>query len=566
MQHACSRWLLHPAQVAQLLWQHSRHYALPRAHHLMRFTTGSSICTFSFRPATQALASLWGVAAYGRPTLPVGALLEMTGAVAALLLPDGNRPDWSLLTSVSAPSLLEVEEPTAASAVECAVTPRTGVLALGSCSASSQIAVHLMARMASLAARSASSRDVPASPASGMLAAIVHQPQTAPLDALAAVAQPPPHATDGFLLSPAVLQAGFTHSACGVPVALGSALLPTMAAAADAAVVGASGSALVSGAARVAAVENVQYKPAIQLAASPDNVKLSEVLYGVEWQAANSVPATLGTAAVAAAQRPLRTARALRSRHPLAPLQLSQVASVAAADVVRVLHSHRTVLQKSFAVHAAGSLPAVPQPGGSGVPAVGVAAVAGVLKNLPFELPFITAQLLDSDAANAQQRDGRAYALSSTPLPGDLAADLYGVAVRGGVLFRPRLSYRNPLPDGGGAALQRLSSTFMVTGGLGGLGLLTASWMAGLGAPSLLLLSRSGLASNAADAVLITQCPALMSVAKCDVSISEDARQAVAVAHTLSWPLGGIMHAAGLQVGCCACLCCRWLALPHSAN
>jgi protease-4 len=92
-------------------------------------------------------------------------------------------------------------------------------------------------------------------------------------------------------------------------------------------------------------------------------------------------------------------------------------------------------------LHTTGSLPAQHQLAPA-QPAVGAAAIAGVMKSLPYEMPFMSSQLLDTEASSSSSGAGsRAYAMSAAPLAASLQADLYGVAARGGALHRPLLMY-----------------------------------------------------------------------------------------------------------------------------
>lgn len=81
---------------------------------------------------------------------------------------------------------------------------------------------------------------------------------------------------------------------------------------------------------------------------------------------------------------------------------LSQAAVRASAAMLRLLQTHKTALpQKAFALHSAGAtagtLTAV-APGKAAGP-MAAAAVLGVLKGLPYELPSLTAAPIDADSA-----------------------------------------------------------------------------------------------------------------------------------------------------------------------
>ncbi|MEU5537967.1 SDR family oxidoreductase [Streptomyces sp. NPDC020362] len=99
--------------------------------------------------------------------------------------------------------------------------------------------------------------------------------------------------------------------------------------------------------------------------------------------------------------------------------------------------------------------------------------------------------------------------------------------------------------DEGPAGL-RPDRTYLVTGGLGGLGLVTARKLAALGARHLTLVSRSGRATEEASPVLADlAADAEIDVVRADVSRAEDVERLVRHLAAGPYPLGGIVHAAG---------------------
>ena len=93
----------------------------------------------------------------------------------------------------------------------------------------------------------------------------------------------------------------------------------------------------------------------------------------------------------------------------------------------------------------------------------------------------------------------------------------------------------------------RGDATYLITGGLGGLGLACAQWLAGLGARHIVLLGRSAPTGHAA-----TQIEALRStgvsvkLAACDISSATDVAEVLAQIAEQLPPLRGILHAAGV--------------------
>jgi acyl transferase domain-containing protein/NAD(P)-dependent dehydrogenase (short-subunit alcohol dehydrogenase family) len=92
----------------------------------------------------------------------------------------------------------------------------------------------------------------------------------------------------------------------------------------------------------------------------------------------------------------------------------------------------------------------------------------------------------------------------------------------------------------------RAEATYLVTGGLGGLGLAVAQWLVAQGARHLVLLGRSAPAS-AAQAVLggLEQAGARVVVTRADVSDSRQLGAVLADAARELPPLRGVVHAAG---------------------
>ncbi|WP_030791471.1 type I polyketide synthase [Streptomyces sp. NRRL S-920] len=92
----------------------------------------------------------------------------------------------------------------------------------------------------------------------------------------------------------------------------------------------------------------------------------------------------------------------------------------------------------------------------------------------------------------------------------------------------------------------RPDRTYLVTGGLGGLGLVTARKLVSLGARHLTLVSRGGRATEEAAPVLAELSErAEVSVVRADVSSADDVRNLAAGLAAGPHPVGGVVHAAG---------------------
>jgi acyl transferase domain-containing protein/acyl carrier protein len=93
----------------------------------------------------------------------------------------------------------------------------------------------------------------------------------------------------------------------------------------------------------------------------------------------------------------------------------------------------------------------------------------------------------------------------------------------------------------------RSDASYLITGGLGGLGLTVAGWMVEHGARHLALVGRGGPRGTAVDAIArLEQAGARVVVASADVSQPADVERLVATIARELPPLGGVVHAAGV--------------------
>ncbi len=90
-------------------------------------------------------------------------------------------------------------------------------------------------------------------------------------------------------------------------------------------------------------------------------------------------------------------------------------------------------------------------------------------------------------------------------------------------------------------------ATYLITGGLGGLGLKLAEWMVGQGARHLALVGRSGASAAAQETVeALEQAGARVLVARADVADEAQVAEALRVLGQTMPPLRGVIHAAGI--------------------
>jgi NADPH:quinone reductase-like Zn-dependent oxidoreductase/acyl carrier protein len=103
------------------------------------------------------------------------------------------------------------------------------------------------------------------------------------------------------------------------------------------------------------------------------------------------------------------------------------------------------------------------------------------------------------------------------------------------------------VPRSSSTQLIRSDGTYLVTGGVGGLGLELCRWLVAQGARHLLLLSRRGATGEAAQAVADLQAAgAQVVVAQADVAVRAQLAGALATMREQMPPLRGVVHAAGV--------------------
>ncbi|HTN90063.1 MAG TPA: KR domain-containing protein, partial [Sorangium sp.] len=135
------------------------------------------------------------------------------------------------------------------------------------------------------------------------------------------------------------------------------------------------------------------------------------------------------------------------------------------------------------------------------------------------------------------------------------------VALRGAERLVPRLVPAAPSPAPAPVAL-RADATYLVTGGLGGLGLCVARWMVDRGARHLVLLGRRGLPDRAAWPAVprdgeagqkiaaieaLEAAGAAVQIESADVADADRMAEVIGAIQRGRHPLGGVLHAAGVS-------------------
>jgi phthiocerol/phenolphthiocerol synthesis type-I polyketide synthase D len=182
----------------------------------------------------------------------------------------------------------------------------------------------------------------------------------------------------------------------------------------------------------------------------------------------------------------------------------------------------------------------LPVPGGdtgreSGDPAIG--SLRGVVRVLAYEHPALRTTLLDLDP-----RDTPVTALLRE-LASPSADDV--VAWRGERRFVERL-HRVSEPERGAGTVVRADGSYIVTGGLGGIGLKVAAWLVDNGAGRVVLNGRSAPSEVAANVLSDLGVRAEIVVELGDVADPGVAERLVAAAEQTGRPLRGVIHSAAV--------------------
>ncbi|MFL5358353.1 SDR family NAD(P)-dependent oxidoreductase [Archangium sp.] len=173
--------------------------------------------------------------------------------------------------------------------------------------------------------------------------------------------------------------------------------------------------------------------------------------------------------------------------------------------------------------------------------ALAQATLWGLGRVMDLELPGVRCTRVDLDPENLE---GSIRMLFSE-LGGGALAPEREVAFRGGVRLHPVL--RKDTSSRGASITLRADATYLVTGGLGGLGLEVARWMVEQGARHLVLVGRRAPSASATESVrALEKAGAHVLVASVDVSREADVAKLLQRLDAESPPLRGIVHSAGV--------------------
>lgn len=567
---------LHPS-AAPLAWERSRHHVLVRASLLAPFVACPSTrkAIFSLDTSSAAIFELWQMSIDGQPVLPGPVLLEMAAAAAFLLddqlvrvglagavLPSvatlagrsgGSAVVHSVLTCTVTPGEALVEsggtvclraQPYVPIAVGAPKGPSSGSTQLGV--RPGMISSRFLARAQAVSIRSAMTAAIDASALQRLDGYQTHPALGLAPASLAAFSA-------GGLQLPASIGSYSTSVQPGNSPSLWAASLTAGTALSQASVLGSEGGLVV----KWHAVEH-KLARALGLRQSSSMVTPADLTYRLTWQASHSV-----TALQLASVPPRMTPSGRPQRHARTA-SAAQRAVLASADFLQTLLTNRAALGSSFYLLSSGTQPAgqAPRAAAQADSSIGAAAICGILKCLPYELPSLAAMPLDADSHSRGSRSGSSPVFSIAPgaaaagTPGAPKPDMYGLALRGAAALAPVLEYESggmseaaaEFADAGDVAIApRATGRYAVTGGSGGLGMLAASWMMQWGAGALVLIGRTGRVGDAIGLGIIATARCETVVVRGDVSTAEEAA-AVAAAGAGGHRLAGVLHAAGLQV------------------
>jgi acyl transferase domain-containing protein/acyl carrier protein len=165
----------------------------------------------------------------------------------------------------------------------------------------------------------------------------------------------------------------------------------------------------------------------------------------------------------------------------------------------------------------------------------------GLGRVIAVEHPELWGGLIDLDSGNSQE--AAANCLQEIWQPGVETE----VAFRQGQRYVPRLVRHQTFPALAKTIQLRSDATYLITGGLGGLGIDLAKWMVSQGARHLVLVGRSGASSGASEEIRqLKEAGAEILVVQADISQESEVKRILSdIAQSLP-PLSGIIHLAGV--------------------
>lgn len=183
--------------------------------------------------------------------------------------------------------------------------------------------------------------------------------------------------------------------------------------------------------------------------------------------------------------------------------------------------------------------------GGTSPLAVGQSTVWGLSHVIALEHPELGCKRIDLDPG--VEAAGQVAALLAEVHHPDPQEDQVAFRDQGRKVRRLVRLNGKPAPAGLSPVAFRANASYLITGGLGGLGLVVARWMVAHGARHLVLMGRREPSAEAQEAIqLMRQTGAQVITLQCDVSLQAELSRCLAEIEISLPPLGGVIHAAGI--------------------
>jgi NAD(P)-dependent dehydrogenase (short-subunit alcohol dehydrogenase family) len=186
----------------------------------------------------------------------------------------------------------------------------------------------------------------------------------------------------------------------------------------------------------------------------------------------------------------------------------------------------------------------VPTPGRRPVSHPMQAPVWGCVRVLAHEVPELRCALVDLDPVIDGSSGDEASYLCEEVLGSDSEDQ---IAIRGGRMFVARLARVGTPPLLSSKIAIDPDATYLITGGLGGLGRVIAAWMVDGGARRLVLVGRGAGRPGAREALRdLQERGARIELIAADVSRAQDVAEVLSRIRATKSPLRGVIHSAGV--------------------
>jgi phthiocerol/phenolphthiocerol synthesis type-I polyketide synthase D len=183
----------------------------------------------------------------------------------------------------------------------------------------------------------------------------------------------------------------------------------------------------------------------------------------------------------------------------------------------------------------------LPVHGEAGDPAVG--GLKGLVRVLAYEHPDLRTTLVDIGTADGADEIGTIVTTMTAELGAAGRDDV--VAWRGGRRYVERLT-RATIAERRPDPVVRTDGSYLITGGLGGLGLVMAAWLVDRGAGRVVLNGRSQPSDGQRQALAELQARAEITYVAGDITAEGVAERLVAAAEQTGLVLRGVLHAAAV--------------------